>query len=59
MMYESKLAAAVKVKGRVLREFKDTVKIPFGSEYSILLKNLNTARALINVFIDGENQVGS
>lgn len=56
-MYESKLAAAVKVKGRVLREFKDTVKIPFGSEYSILLKNLNTTRALINVFIDGENQV--
>ena len=54
-MYESKLAAAIKVSGRVLREFKDTVYIPFGSEYSILLKNLNTTRAVINVYIDGED----
>ena len=57
MMYESKLAAAIKVNGKVLREFKDTVYIPFGSEYSILLKNLNTTRAVVNVFIDGENTV--
>ena len=56
-MYESKLAAAIKVKGKVLREFKDTVYIPFGSEYSILLKNLNTTRAVVNVFIDGEDTV--
>ena len=55
-MYESKLAAAIKVNGKVLREFKDTVYIPFGSEYSILLKNLNTTRAVVNVFIDGEDQ---
>jgi hypothetical protein len=57
MMYESKMAAAIKVKGKVLREFKDTVYIPFASEYSILLKNLNTVRAVVNVFIDGEDQV--
>ncbi len=57
MMYESKLAAAIKVNGKVLREFKDTVYIPFGSEYSILLKNLNTTRAVVNVFIDGEDMV--
>jgi hypothetical protein len=57
MMYESKLAAAIKVGGKVLREFKDTVYIPFASEYSILLKNLNTTRAVVNVFIDGENAV--
>ena len=56
-MYESKMAAAIKVKGKVLREFKDTVRIPFGSEYSILLKNLNTTRAVVNVFIDGEDMV--
>lgn len=56
-MYESKLAAAIKVNGKVLREFKDTVYIPFGSEYSILLKNLNTTRAVVNVFIDGEDTV--
>ncbi len=57
MMYESKLAAAIKVDGKVLREFKDTVHIPFGSEYTVLLKNLNTTRAVANVFIDGENAV--
>ena len=56
-MYESKLAAAIKVNGKVLREFKDTVYIPFASEYSILLKNLNTTRAVVNVFIDGEDMV--
>jgi hypothetical protein len=57
MMYESKLAAAIKVDGKVLREFKDTVHIPFGSEYTILLKNLNTTRAVVNVYIDGDNMV--
>lgn len=56
-MYASKFASAVKVNGKVLREFKDTVYIPFGAEYSILLKNLNTVRAIVNVFIDGENVV--
>lgn len=57
MMYNQKLVASIKSKGKVLREFKDTVYIPFGSEYSILIKNLNTVRAVVNVFIDGENTV--
>lgn len=57
MMYGNKLAAAIKVNGKVLREFKDTVYIPFGSEYTILVKNLNTVRAVVNVFIDGDNIV--
>ena len=57
-MYESKLAAAIKVNGKVLREFnKDTVYIPFGAEYSILLKNLNTKRAVVNIYIDGQDIV--
>lgn len=57
MMYGNKLAAAIKVGGKVLREFKDTVHIPFGSEYAITLKNLNTTRAVINVYIDGSDMV--
>jgi len=57
MMYNQKLVASIKVKGKILREFKDTVYIPFASEYSILLKNLNTVRAIVNVFVDGENAV--
>lgn len=56
-MYSQKLVASIKVKGKILREFKDTVYIPFGVEYSVLLKNLNTVRAVVNVFIDGENAV--
>ncbi len=56
-MYNQKLVASIKSKGKVLREFKDTVYIPFASEYSILIKNLNTVRALVNVYIDGENAV--
>jgi hypothetical protein len=57
MMYANKLAVAIKVGGRVLREYKDTVYIPYGSEYSVLLKNLNTTRMLVNVYIDGDNIV--
>jgi hypothetical protein len=57
MMYGNKIAAAIKVNGKVLREFKDTVYIPFGAEYTILVKNLHTQRAVVNIFIDGENVV--
>ncbi len=57
MMYNNKLVASIRTNGKILREFKDTVYIPFGSEYSILLKNLNTVRALINIYIDGDNIV--
>ena len=57
MMYQSKLVASLKANGKILREFKDTVYIPFGSEYSFLIKNLHTTRALINIFIDGDNVV--
>ena len=57
MMYNNKLVASIRANGKILREFKDTVYIPFGSEYSILLKNLNTVRALINLYIDGDNVV--
>lgn len=55
-MYSNKLVASLKANGKILREFKETVYVPFGSEYSLLLKNLNTVRAVVNVFIDGEDQ---
>ena len=56
MMYHQKMVASIKANGRILRESNETVYIPFGSEYSLLLKNLNTVRAVVNVFIDGEDQ---
>lgn len=58
-MYNSNLAAAIKVDGKILREFGDTVYLPFGSEYQIRLKNLNTNRALVHIEIDGEKVTGN
>lgn len=52
-MYANKLAIAVKSNGKVIREFKDTAFIPFGSEYTLLIKNLNTVRVQVRVEIDG------
>jgi hypothetical protein len=55
-MYSQNLVASIKANRKVLREFKDKIYIPFASEYSILLKNLNTVRAEVHVYIDGEDQ---
>jgi hypothetical protein len=52
-MYSDKMAVAVKAKGRVLRENKDQVYLPFGEEYTLTFKNLNSVRALVKVWIDG------
>lgn len=58
MMYNSRLACAIKVGGKVLREFnKDTVFLPFGCEYSLLVKNLNSVRTIVNITIDGQEVV--
>lgn len=52
-MYNEKLVVAIKHNIKILREFKDIVYLPWGSEYTILLKNLSTVRAQVKVFIDG------
>lgn len=57
-MYQDKVAVALKVNGKVLREFGDTVYIPFGSEYSIFIKNMNSLRCLVNIEIDGQDVGG-
>lgn len=54
MMYNQKLVTCLKSNGKILREFKDTVYVPFGSEYSILVKNLNSVRAIVHIEIDGK-----
>lgn len=55
MMYQNKFVCAIKSEGKIIREFGDIVYLKFQSEYSILLKNLNSVKALVNVFIDGQN----
>lgn len=56
-MYSNNLVVAIKVNGKVLREFDDTVALPFGSEYIILIKNLSNSRASVNITIDGQDAV--
>ena len=56
MMYSNKFVVALKtIDGKVLREQKDTVFLPFSSEYSIYLKNLNSVRSQVKVSIDGQD----
>jgi hypothetical protein len=54
-MYANKLVLAVKASGKVLREIGDQVFIPFGSEYSLLLKNLHDVKVSVKVFVDGRD----
>jgi hypothetical protein len=54
-MYSNKLAVAIKHNGKILRENKDVVLLPFGSEFSVLVKNLNSKRVKFTLSIDGAN----
>jgi hypothetical protein len=55
MTYADKFVVEVKQGGKILRVKDGAVFLPFGSEYSILLKNLNSKRASIKISIDGED----
>jgi len=52
-MYKNQLAVAIKHNGKILRENKDLVQLPFGSEFSVLVKNLNSRRVKFTLHIDG------
>lgn len=54
-MYSDRLAVAIQTNGKILREFGDTVFVPFGTEYSILIKNLNSVRCAVTISIDGDD----
>lgn len=53
MMYNSKFVVCIKASGKVLRETKDLVHLPYGSEFTVLVKNLNSRRAKFRLYIDG------
>lgn len=53
MMYKNQFVVAVKHDGKILREMGDIVKLPFGSEFTVLVKNLNSRRAKFRLHIDG------
>jgi hypothetical protein len=54
MVYKNAVVVVVKCNGKILRESDGCVEIPFGSEYTILIKNLESKRAVVDVEIDGE-----
>lgn len=54
-MYSNRFVVSLKVGGKILRETSGAVSLPFGSEYEILLKNLNSRRALVKVSVDGQD----
>lgn len=58
MTYKDKFVAEVKHNGKIMRMRDGFVTLPFGSEYSLLFKNLNTRRASVKVSIDGQDVLG-
>lgn len=52
-MYNKNFVIAIKVDGKILREVEDLVYLPFGSEYTILLKNTSTLKVKAKISIDG------
>ncbi len=57
-MFNNDFVASVKCGRKVLREQSGAVSIPFGSEYSLLLKNMGATRAAVSVSIDGTSATG-
>lgn len=54
-MYKKNFVVSIKNRGRILREHGDNVYLPFGSEYSILLKNLGGRKAVAKISVDGRD----
>lgn len=55
MTYKDNFVVEVKCKGKILRIRDEAVHLPFGSEYTLLLKNLDSRKASVKVHIDGQD----
>lgn len=55
MVYKNNFIVVVKCNGKVMREQNGAITLPFGSEYSIMLKNKDSRKAVASVEIDGED----
>lgn len=58
MMHYNGFVVSLKVDDKFLRDQDSTVRIPFGTEYSIYLKNLESRDAVVKVSIDGKDALG-
>ena len=60
MVFANNFVVVIKCNGKVLREDKDGyVILPFGSEYSVFMKNLESRKAVVQIDIDGKSVVGN
>ncbi len=60
MVYSQRFVACVLVNGEPQRELANgTVPIPFGTEYALRFRNKNARRAVVQIYIDGENVSGT
>ena len=55
MMYVEKIVCSLKVDGRFLRDESGVIKIPFGTDYTLYLKNMESRDAVVKVSIDGKD----
>jgi len=57
-MFKNNFVVSVKHNGSFLRDCDNIVTIPFGKDYSIYLKNLNSRKAVVKVSVDGKDALG-
>lgn len=62
MVHKNNFVAVLRVNNQILREDNDNegnkiVTLPFSSEFDIMLKNLNSRRALVKISLDGQSVI--
>jgi len=55
MTYKDQFVVEIRSNNKILRMRDDFVYLPFGSEYSIYLKNLSSRRASVKIHVDGQD----
>lgn len=55
MTFHNNFVASIKANDKILREIDNQVILPFQTEYSILLKNLESRKASVTISIDGQD----
>jgi len=54
-MFRNNMIVSIKSNSKFLKEDGEYVRLPFGSEYSIYMKNQNETDALVSITIDGQD----
>ena len=54
-MFRNNMIVSIKSNSKFLKEDGEHIRLPFGSEYSIYMKNQNETDALVSITIDGQD----